>query len=372
MKFIDFLVRGIWSKKARSLGLILAVAFAVMIIVSLNVTSSGLEQSAADVISIGKADITVAQKNVSDVLSSSIDENELSGLGRVPGVATVVGVLVETEHLNAATPLFLEIGIAPQDLAPFGVHVVAGRAYSATAQNQMMLGWRAAANLGLHVGDRLHADGTWNTITGIFSTGNSFGDAGSMFPLPAVQANNRLPGVVTLAFIKDAPGVSAAAVASRIDFRFPELTTIRTASQFGRADRNLVYLNAAVTASTILAVVIGAVIVADSMLLSLIERTRELGLLRAVGWSRVRMVRLLLGEGLILGLLGALLGVALSFLVTFILERAPQLRGVLHANFTVHAFATALLTAILMTLLGGLYPATRAALLEPLKALSYE
>ena len=372
MTFIDFLVRGIWSKKARSLGLILAVSFAVMIIVSLNVTSSGLEQSAADVISIGKADITVAQKNVSDVLSSSIDGNELSGLRRISGVANVVGVLVETEHLNANTPLFLEIGIAPEDLAPFGVHVVAGRAYSATAPNQMMLGWRAAANLGLHVGDRLHADGTWNTVTGIFSTGNSFGDAGSMFPLPAIQANNRLAGVVTLAFIKDDPGVSAAAVASRVSFRFPELTTIRTASQFGRADRNLVYLNAAVTATTILAVLIGAVIVADSMLLSLIERTRELGLLRAVGWSRVRMVRLLLGEGLILGLLGALSGIAFSFLVTFILERLPQLRGVLHANFTIHAFAIALLTAILMTLLGGLYPATRAALLEPLKALSYE
>jgi hypothetical protein len=53
MTFVDFLVRGIWSKKARSLGLILAVAFAVMIIVSLNVTSSNLKQSAADVISIG-------------------------------------------------------------------------------------------------------------------------------------------------------------------------------------------------------------------------------------------------------------------------------------------------------------------------------
>lgn len=372
MRFIDFLATDIWSKKARSLGLILAVGFAVMIIVTLNVTSSGLEQSAADIISIGKADITVAQKNVSDVLSSSIDQSELAGLGRVPGVANVVGVLVETERLNANTPLFLDIGIAPKDLAPFGVQIVAGKAYSATALHQMMLGWRASANLGLHVGDRLHADGTWNTITGIFSTGSSFGDAGAMFPLPAVQANNRLPGVVTLAFVKDAPNVSAATVASRIAYQFPELTTIRTASQFGRADRNLVFLNAAVTASTILAVLIGAVIVADTMLLSLIERTRELGLLRAIGWSRVRMVRLLLGEGLILGLIGALLGVGLSFLVTFVLERIPQLRGVLDANFTPHAFAAALLTALVMTLLGGLYPITRAALLEPLQALSHE
>ncbi len=372
MTFTAFLLRGLWSKKARSGGLMLAIAFAVMIIVSLEVTSSGLEQSAAGVVSVGKADLTVAQKNVSDILSSSIDESELARVRQVPGVASVVGVLVETEHLSSSTPLFIEIGITPQDLTAFGVHIVDGHAYAATATDQVMLGWRAAANLGLHVGDRFHADGTWNTVTGIYSTGNSFGDSGAMFPLPAVQAYNRLPGIVTLGFLKVAPGVSVGAVAGRIEYRLPELTTIRTASQFGRADRNLVYLKAAVTGSTVLAVVIGAVIVGMTMLLSLIERTRQLGLLRAVGWSRVRMVRLLLGEGLILGLIGAVVGVGLSFAVTSILERLPSLTGVLHSNYTPGAFFTALLTAIAMTVLGGLYPAIRAALLEPLKALSYE
>ncbi len=372
MTFIAFLLRGIWSKKARSIGLILAVAFAVMIIVSLQVTSSGLEQSAASVISVGKADITVAQKNVSDVLSSSIDEGELARIRKVPGVATAVGVLVETQRLNASTPLFIEIGISPQDLAPFGVKVVAGHSYAATATNEVMLGWRAAADFGLHPGDRFHANGTWNTVTGIFSTGNSYGDAGAMFPLVALQAANRLPGVVTLVFVRDIPGASAAAVARRIGYRLPELAAIRTASQFGVADRNLVYLKAAVTASTILAVVIGAIIVGLTQLLSIIERTRELGLLRAVGWARGRMMALLLGEGVVVGVLGAVLGVGLSFLVTYVLEQLPSLVGVLHSSFTPGAFATALLTALAMTILGGLYPATRAALLEPAKALSYE
>ena len=83
-------------------------------------------------------------------------------------------------------------------------------------------------------------------------------------------------------------------------------------------------------------------------------------------------MRLLLEEGLILGLIGAILGVGLSFLMIDILEQLPQLKGVLHANLTSDAFARALITAFVMILLGGLYPAMRAALLEPLKALSYE
>ena len=372
MSFISFLLRDLWSKRARSIALMLAVAFAIMIIVTLQVTSNGLEQSAASVISIGKADITVAQKNVSDVLSSSIDQGELARIRAVPGVRRAIGVLVETEHLNAKTPLFIEIGIAPQDQAPFGVHVVAGHPYAPTASNQMMLGWRAAANFGLRVGSYFPANGTWNRVTGIYSTGNSYGDSGAMFPLPALQAYNRLPSTVTLAFVQDAPGASAAAVASRIAYRLPELTTIRTASQFGQADRNLIYLKAAVTASTILAVLVGAVIVGNAMYLSVIEETRELGLLRAIGWTRRRMVNFLFGEGFILTLAGATLGVALSFAVTAILQALPDLAGVLHADYTAAAFGTALLTAVAMTVLGGLYPTARAARLEPLKALSYE
>jgi len=372
LSFLEFAFWNIWSKKARSLGLVLAIAFAVMTVVTLAVTSSGLEQSAAAIISVGKADFTVAQKGASDLLASTIDQGELTRLRQVHGVGSTVGVLVETEHLSASTPVFIEIGIAPTDLAPFGVTIVAGHPYGATTANQVMVGWRAASTFNLHVGSRFHANGTWNTVTGIFSTGNSFGDSAAMFPLPAVQGYNRVPGLVTMVFVKDAKGVTAATVAHRIDTDLPELTTIRTASQFGRADRDLVYLKAAVTGSTFLAVLIGAVIVGNTMLLSVFERTRELGLLRAIGWTRRRMVGLLLGENMALALLGAIIGVALAFAVTSILEQLPALKGVLHANYTSGAFWRALYTALGMSLIGGLYPATRAALLSPLKALSYE
>ena len=108
------------------------------------------------------------------------------------------------------------------------------------------------------------------------------------------------------------------------------------------------------------------------MLLSLFERTREFGLLRAFGWTRRRTVALLLGESLLLAVVGAGVGVALSFVVTTLLAQLPALKGILHPNFTEGAFWRALFTALVMTFLGALYPTTRAALLSPLKALSYE
>ena len=372
MPFLGFALANVWSHRARSVGLAAAVAFAVMTVVSLAVTSSGLEESAAAIVSIGKADFTVAQKGTADLLSSTIDPSEQGRIAAVPGVASTVGVLVEIEKINARNPVFVEIGIAPGQLQGFGVTVVAGRPYGATAAHECMLGWRAASNLGLHVGSRFQANGTTNTVVGLYSTGNSFGDAGAMFPLPAIQGYNRVPGLVTLVFVKTAPGAKPQEVERQIGYRLPELTTIRTASQFGRADRNLTYLKAAVTGSTILAVVIGAVIVGNTMLLSVFERTRELGLLRAVGWTRRRIVSLILGESLAVALLGACVGVGLSFAVTTALEQVPALVGILHTNFTAGAFWRALYTALAMTLLGGLYPAVRAALLVPLRALSYE
>ncbi|MDE3064889.1 MAG: FtsX-like permease family protein [Acidobacteriota bacterium] len=375
MDFVAFMLRGVWAKKARSIGLAMAIAFAVLVVVTLQVTSTSLEQSAAAVMSVGKADITVVQKGVADILASTIDQSELSRVEKVPGVSRAVGVLVATEHLSASTPLFIEIGISPRDLTAFGVTVVAGHPYAATATDQVMLGWRTASNLGLHVGDRFYAQQTWNTVVGIYSTGNSFGDAGAMLPLPSVQSFNRLPGVVTLVFVKVAGGEAKKnidAVVRRIEYAMPELTTVTTAAQFGRADRNLVYLQAAVTASSVLAIAIGAVIVGNTLLLSLFERTREFGLLRAVGWTRRRLVTLLLGESLLLAFVGAAVGVGLSFGVIALLEQIPSLNGVLHATFTADAFTRGLTTAVGMTILGSLYPSIRAARLVPLKALSYE
>ena len=62
MTFFDLILRNLWKKKSRSIGLLLAVAVAVMTVVALDVTSSGLEQSAAAIISVGKADFAGGSK----------------------------------------------------------------------------------------------------------------------------------------------------------------------------------------------------------------------------------------------------------------------------------------------------------------------
>lgn len=372
MSMFSLVVQNLWAKKARSLGIAAAVSLAVMTVVTLMVLSGSLESSAAEILTIGKADFSVAQKGVSEILNSDLTTQDLGEIRSTPGVQTAIGVYVATQDLNANNPVFIEIGINPSDLPGFGVHLVAGRPYGATSAHEVLLGWRAAQNFGLHVGDRFQALGTWNTVVGIYSTGNSFGDSGAMFPLPVIQGYNRVAGQLTLFFVKVQPGASVAAVQRRIDTTYPGMTTIRTATQFGRADTNLTYLRAAVTGSTILAILIGAVIVGNTMLLSLFERTREFGLLRAIGWARSRVVALVVGEGTTLALFGSCIGLALSVAAVALLELVPALRGLLHPSFSQSAFLRGLATGLGMAVIGALYPALRAAALRPLQALSHE
>jgi putative ABC transport system permease protein len=222
------------------------------------------------------------------------------------------------------------------------------------------------------VGDSIDIEGGPKTVVGIYRTGQAFGDAGAMFPLVYLQAQQRRAGTVTLAFVRAAPGQDIEALRKVIERDNPALATVRFVSEFGRVDRTLDYLDAAGTGALVLALVIGTVIVMNTMLLSFVERTREFGVLRAVGGSRRRLWALIVGEAVLLSLGGAALGVALSFVVTSLLEQIPAIRGILHAQFSAASFWRALASAGLIGILAAVYPAVRAGRLQPLAALRRE
>ena len=299
-------------------------------------------------------------------------ETQVAQVAATPGVASAVGAVVTTTRLDADHPVFLEIGVAPSALAPFGVQVVAGRPYGPTAPREIMLGWQAAEDLHKRVGDTIAIDGIAYQVVGLYSIEQVFGDTASMLPLIPMQASERKPGTVTLVAVQVRPGASIDAVRRQIESEHPNLATVRLASEFGRVDRNIDFLRAARTGATIVALVIGVIIVMNTMLLSFIERVREFGLLRALGWSRRRLVSLVMGEAMGISLLGAAAGVALAFLLTQGLARYSSLRGFLQPEYSAGVFWRALFSAVGIGLLAALYPCLRAGALRPGMALRKE
>lgn len=372
MRFVGLILRNVAVKPVRSALTAFAVAIGVGAGITIGITTHSLRETAVQVLEIGQADFSISQEGVSAILNSVIDEGELEAIEAQEDVESAIGVLVEPVDLDDDNPFFLRIGIDPESMEEFGVRVVEGRSFTATAPDEIMLGYRAARNLDRAVGDELVVDDEPYRIVGLYATDQEFGDSASMFPLVTLQADQRKPGDVTLAFVRVSPGADVDAVRFGLEEEFPQLVTVRTSEEFGRADRNLALLTAADDAATIVALAFGVIIVTNTMLLTFTERIREFGVLRAIGWSRRRVMAMVIAETLVISLAGAAIGVVISFLGVQILQEVESLRGVLEPEYTGAVFARALSTAIGIGFLGAIYPALRAALLAPLEALRHE
>jgi len=110
----------------------------------------------------------------------------------------------------------------------------------------------------------------------------------------------------------------------------------------------------------------------NTMLMAVMERTREIGVLRALGWRRWRILRMIMTEALTLGLFGGLLGIGIAFLLYHGFNNLTLYSGLLTARWEINTFLRAISIAIFLGLLGGLYPAFRATRLQPVEALRYE
>jgi putative ABC transport system permease protein len=370
--FVGLLVHNVWRRRLRAVVTAVAVAIGVTAVLTLGVLTNSLRETAISVLQIGKADFSVSQKGASDVLYSTISNQEIQAMAATKGVQSAIGVFVHTGKVSAGHPFFIEIGLQPADEAAYGVQVVAGRSFTKNATDEMMLGWRSAKDFGVGVGGRFKIEERTFRVVGIFSTDNVIGDAGGMFPATLLQAVHSLPGVSTLAFVKVKPHVSVAAVRKTIEKANPRVATVRSESEFGRVDRNLVLITAANVGGSILALFIGATGVMNTSLLSFYERIREFGLLRAAGWNRRRLFGLVIGEALFVSLIGAGIGIGIGFGAVAVLARLPDLRGVFHPVYHTAIFGRALGFAFGMAVLGALYPAVQAARLSPRVALQHE
>ena len=109
--------------------------------------------------------------------------------------------------------------------------------------------------------------------------------------------------------------------------------------------------------------------VMNTMLMTVFERKQEISILLAIGWRRSRVMRLILWESALLGLLGGIIGVALGVVGTKILETAPTIRGMLQPDLSFSLMAKSVAIAVVVGVLSGIYPAWRSSRLAPSLAL---
>lgn len=383
MTFLGLILHNVNARRMRAALTAGAVAIGVMAVVALGVLTFSLKTSATSILQLGQADLTVAQKG-GNIFDSSINGDSVKKMATTPGVTQATGVLLFLDKLDANHSQQIHIGIRAEDLAPFGVAIdPGGHAFTDQEKDGIIIGEKLAASLHKKPGDTLalfvdqqakknyRIDGVFK-VPGVAEYARGIAENAVMMPLAQLQNVTQRGSVVTLVFMKISGHTTTGAVQKSIDRRFPGLAAITGAADFGVVDRNLQLVSAANTGGTILAALIAIAGVLTTSLLSFFERTREFGVLRSVGWSRRRVLAMVIGESLLVSVVGAAAGVVLGWAAVNVLQNLGSLKGLFVPLYTADVFGRGLVFAVVVAFLGALYPALRAAFLSPLEALRRE
>jgi ABC-type antimicrobial peptide transport system permease subunit len=206
---------------------------------------------------------------------------------------------------------------------------------------------------------------------GIYETGVAYEDGGGLLALQEAQRLLNRPRSVSFIFVDVVTPAQATAVLETINRRFPEARA-SLSSEFAQSTNDIATTMAMMNAIRALAMAVGGIVVANTMIMSIYERTREIGTLRALGWRQRRILSQILQESLYLCLLAALLGSILGVLLLTLIAQLPGASQFVSATWNAAIFISATAMALLLGLLGGLYPAWRASRLQPVEALRYE
>lgn len=365
------------------------IAVGVATIVALLSFTQGLRKTAAGIAHLGGSELSVFQANVSDPTASVLPQSILTALRSKPYVASATPLLLMVEAIKPE-PGAVVFGADPNGFFTRRLVLVSGenrQAAGATgnagatggagasgtagaATNGILVGEKLAAHMRLSPGSPLVVHGRTFRVEGVYHSGIFYEDAGAVLPLPVAQALAGRPGEQTSIAIDLAPTVRASTATKAIERELPGTQVISTTDQALRAGANSTLISKAILVIVVIALIIGAIGVTNTMALAIIERQSELGLLSTVGWSPLRVASLILGEGVAVSVLGAAFGLLLGVLGADLLVKALGVSSYISPSFTAWALGRGLLVGVAIGVLGGIYPAWRVTRMQPLKALA--
>jgi putative ABC transport system permease protein len=315
-----------------------------------------------------RSEILFAKGGSTDMLSAAanVDVRYADELLKIEGVEMAVPDIRNVSQ-SGRGGLGLE-QIEGVDWEPFaamnGMRLVEGRAPAGL--KEVIVDETKARNNDLKVGSEIKLFGDLPyTVVGVYTP-----EAGPRvkMSLAAMQDVLEAPGKCTWVYVKVKNPEEAPAVARRIDEALPGNKIQFTRDVFTNVEKSIPLLPVFLRALVGLAAVVSALVVMLAMYTTITERTREIGVLKALGASRGYIIGVIEKEAVLISVIGVAAGFAVSFAAAFLIQRTS---GLVFEYSWAWAL-TALLIGIAGGVLGALYPAVRAANLDPVSALSYE
>ena len=373
LSFTGFAWKNLWRRRLRTLLTLGGIAMAIGAFVSLVGFSRSFEHEWLRLYSSAGTDIAVSEKSF---LNTSLDESvgvKLRAIRVVDRASPMIFTLMDlTPEINA-----IVFGLQADSYELDALTILSGRRFQ-KGKPEVLLGDVLAKSMSKKVGDTLEIQGTTFTVVGVYHGGSALDADAVMMPLDQLQLLSSLQGKVAAFHVRlkpAPPGESQEAYLKRaqaeIEAALPGLHATPAAE---RASNNqLVGLAHAVAWGTsTIAMMVGILGIVNTMAMSVFERTREIGILRALGWKSWNILLLIQTEAAVLGLVGGLLGICVGWGALRLLSVLPQTASVVSAYVSPLHLLEALGIAILSGLVAGAVPAWRGAHLSPVEALRHD
>ncbi len=383
MRFFDVVLKNVFRRRVRSFLTALSVAVGVGAVTSLVSFAVGLKRAATEVYQNRDVDLVVIRAAVVDRLTSNLYENAQPRLAALPHVAAVAATLTETTSLGEGSLLGIPVhGQRPDEFAIKDLTIIAGRNLANDDTNCVLLGQQLLEMLDKRVGQTVDIESQSFRIVGIFKGVNLMEDATAIVPLTDLQTLMDRAGQVSefeIRLANDLPDRSA--ISQQLQTQIngwqdesgkPLGLKATPTQEFVDQATDVRLSNALAWVCSVVALVVGGIGMLNTMLMAVLERTREIGLLRAIGWQRRRVGLLIVFEAQLLSAIGAVLGVLGGWILILALSRSHYSQGLVSPNLSPWVVLWAALLAPAVGLLGGTYPALRASRLQPMEALRYE
>lgn len=382
MYFLTFILKNLLRRKVRSALTVAGVGIAVAAVVALMGIAYSFEHSFSELYTKRGVDLMVVRAGTTERIGSSLPEKVGEQIQAIDGVRAVSAGLMDVISFEQRQLIGVVIqGWAPDSFLFNDLKFTDGRRLQAGDVHGVMLGKVLAGNLSKKAGDKVEIFGEDFHVVGVFESFNVHENGSAVVLLSKLQEMMNRPGQVTgfQVILRDSP--DKAALVERVRKQIEALKDDhgRPLGLGGLATKDYVESTSQIQVShamawttSLIALVIGAVGVLNTMVMSVFERTREIGILRAIGWRRWRVMRMILLESLLLSVAGALLGILAAAGLIRLLSILPEGSRFIEGNLAPAVMIRGLIIALLVGLVGGIYPALRGARLLPTEAIRHE
>jgi len=371
MVFVQIVWKNLLRRKIRSVLTVVGIAVGIGAVVSLVSITEGFVNGWKNMIKSHGTDLTIVKAGTeANLLLNILDESLGDQLRQVPGLEAVTESLIDIATIEDKPSIML-FGYAAGGNYMNRLKFQAGGPITADQTDQIILGSVLAKSLGAKLGDEIEVERELMTVVGTCESSNVLENGAGIMSIKRLQKLMDREGKVTTFGIRLVNPSQLPEIKKEIETRFPNISALST-REFVDDNEGVKMAQALSWGISLIVLLVGAIATMNTMFMSVFERTREIGILRALGWRKGRIINMIMQESLILSLCGGVLGIFFGMGAVRMLNLFRQLRGLIQADYTTFLFAEAIILALLLGVLGGLLPAWRGSRMPPLEALRYE